>query len=123
LLQAIFLVSLVAVGLRLLPFGFVRRIVILRPQKLRSGRSVTQLVWAVTAVSRCLPSTTCLTRALAAQALLAWFGHESRLEIGVAKDEQLRFEAHAWLVLGEQIVIGGPEVDRYTSLAAWEAKP
>jgi hypothetical protein len=122
LLQAIFLLSLVAVGLRLLPFGLVQRMVILKSPNSGTGRSVNNLVWAITAASRCLAMPTCLNRALAGQALLARYGYESKLEIGVAKNEDLQFEAHAWLVFGEQILIGGPEVDHYTSLATWNAK-
>jgi hypothetical protein len=52
--------------------------------------------------------------------LLARSGYDSRIEIGVTKDEQRRFRAHAWVVCGDEIVIGGAQVDRYVPLAAWE---
>jgi len=58
---------------------------------------------------------------LAAQVLLAQSGHESRIEIGVGKDEQSRFRAHAWVVYGDEIVIGAAGVDEYVPLAAWNA--
>ena len=76
---------------------------------------VERFVWAVRVASRYLPRTTCLTQALAAQALLASAGHESSIEIGVANDGQ-GLEAHAWLTCRNQIVIGGPEVTRYARL-------
>ena len=71
--------------------------------------------WAVSVASRYVPKATCLTQALALQKLLVEAGHQSRVEIGVAKNTG-KFEAHAWLVCGDQIVIGGPNVDRYSRL-------
>ena len=50
--------------------------------------SLEQMVWAVTVVSRYLPGATCLTQALAAQALLTQSGFPSQVEIGVAKDRR-----------------------------------
>jgi hypothetical protein len=85
--------------------------------------SVAQCAWAVRAVSRYVPGATCLTRALAAQALLTNAGHQPRIEIGVRKDGQDRFLAHAWVVCGEQIVIGGAEADGYIPFEAWKTKP
>jgi hypothetical protein len=67
-----------------------------------------------------VPGATCLTQALAAQVLLAQSGYHSRIEIGVTKDDERHFRAHAWVVCGNEIVIGGAEVDRYVPLAAWE---
>ncbi len=52
--------------------------------------------------------------------LLAESGHDSRVQIGVTKDEHRRFRAHAWVVCGEEIVIGGAEAYRYIPLAAWD---
>jgi hypothetical protein len=75
----------------------------------------SQYAWAVKAVSRYVPVTTCLTQALALHSLLAASGRKSRIEIGVSKDDG-RFEAHAWVVCNDQILIGGPNIDRYVSL-------
>ena len=73
-------------------------------------------MWAVRAVSRYVPGATCLTQALAAQALLTQSGRDSRIEFAVKKDEQRRFLAHAWVVCGEQIVIGRAEAEGYQPL-------
>jgi hypothetical protein len=89
-------------------------------KKQEAPYSVEQFVWAVRAVSRSVPGATCLTQALAAQVLLTRAGHPSRVEIGVAKSEKNQFQAHAWLVLGDQVLIGGAGVERYTPLVAWE---
>lgn len=81
--------------------------------------SVEQLVWAVRVVSRYLPGATCLTQALAAQALLARSGFPSKVEIGVARDEGRRIRAHAWVVCYGQVVLGGPQASQYNSLTVW----
>jgi hypothetical protein len=119
LLRAFFLVAAVRAGLCVLPFRIVQN---LTGKISNAGKTIHpagRCVWAVRAVSRFVPGATCLTQALSAQTLLAQSGHDSRIEIGVAKDAQRRFRAHAWVVCGEEIVIGGAEVERYVPLAAW----
>jgi Transglutaminase-like superfamily len=117
--RALFLVGAVRAGLWLLPFRVVRRLIGGSSQHAGTIGSVAQCVWAVRASSRFVPGATCLTQALTAQALLARSGYESRLEIGVTKDEAGRFRAHAWVVFAGAIVIGGAEADRYVPLTAW----
>jgi hypothetical protein len=84
----------------------------------RAGTPVIsdRIVWAVEAAARKIPASTCLSKALAAQALLARHGHTSEVMIGVAKDEACRLEAHAWISCQNEILIGGPETGRYTPL-------
>jgi Transglutaminase-like superfamily len=80
--------------------------------------SLEQMVWAVTVAGRYLPGATCLTQALAAQALLTQSGFPSRVEIGVAKDEgdRRRLQAHAWVVCHGQVVLGGRQPNHYNSI-------
>jgi hypothetical protein len=75
----------------------------------------------VRAASRYVPHATCLTQALAGQRVLAASGYESRVEIGVSKDEHRRFRAHAWVVCSGDIVIGHEEANQYVPIAAWNA--
>ncbi|OLE12351.1 MAG: hypothetical protein AUI36_40270 [Cyanobacteria bacterium 13_1_40CM_2_61_4] len=120
LLHALFVVGVARVALWLLPLAMARRVVA-RIASTRTRMPVGRFVWAVKVASRYLPRATCLTQALAAQALLARAGNESRVEIGVTKDAGQQFEAHAWVVCGNQVVIGGPDVGRYASLMSWES--
>ena len=122
LFRALFLVIAFRVGLWLLPFRALQAIAQRKSAKTREADSSGQNVWAVRAVSRYVPGATCLTQALAAQALFSRSGQDSHIEIGVRKDEQSRFHAHAWVVAGDRIVIGGAEADRYIPLAAWKRK-
>jgi Transglutaminase-like superfamily len=78
--------------------------------------SLEQMVWAVRVVSRYLPGATCLTQALAAQALLTQSGFPSQVEIGVAKDGFRRLQAHAWVVCHGQGVLGGQQPSHYNSI-------
>jgi len=118
LLRALFVVGLARLSLWTVSVNAARRIV---AGSVGSGgaTSVERLVWAVRVTSRYVPGATCLTQALALQALLAQAGHQSRVEIGVAKTAD-QLEAHAWVICRNQIVIGGPEIARYSRLAVLE---
>jgi hypothetical protein len=74
-------------------------------------------------MSRRVPGASCLTQALAAQVLLAQSGYDSRVEIGVERNQHGRFQAHAWLVCGDEVVLGGAEAERYVPLASWKSSP
>lgn len=78
--------------------------------------SLEQMVWAVSVASRYLPGATCLTQALAAQALLTESGFPSQVEIGVARDGLRRLQAHAWVVCHGQVVLGGQQPNHYNSI-------
>ena len=114
LLRTFFVVGIARLSLWLLPVAAARRVVMATSVG-PCEASPAQSVWAVKLVSRYLPHATCLTQAIAVQALLASIGQGSRVEIGVAKDAG-KFEAHAWVTCGDEIVIGGPNVARYSRL-------
>ncbi|MCC6190076.1 MAG: lasso peptide biosynthesis B2 protein [Anaerolineales bacterium] len=118
-LQAWALVWSARLGLWLLPFARVQAWAARMPARSHAAApGVERLAWAITATSRCVPRATCLTQALAGQALLARYGHAAQLRLGVAKAERGGLEAHAWLICGHQILIGGREVERYAPLPA-----
>lgn len=83
-------------------------------------RPVSRIVWAAQAACRRVPGATCLVSSLALQRLLSRHGHDSELQIGVARNGAA-FAAHAWIVCeGEIYDSGGPD-DSYTRLTAWRA--
>ena len=114
LLRTFFIVCISRLSLWLLPVATARRVVMATPLGPYEA-SPAQSARAVKLVSRYLPHATCLTQAIAVQVLLARIGHDSLVEIGVAKDAG-KFEAHAWVTCGDEIVIGGPTVARYSRL-------
>lgn len=89
-----------------------------------SLNSTRSIAWAVTVTSRFIPRATCLVQGLTTQVLLAREGIPSDLCIGVAKNDCASFEAHAWVETDGSIIIGGPQLDRYTRLTSfpWQVR-
>ena len=81
--------------------------------------SADQIVWALDAAARFVPRATCLVQALAAQTLLIRYGYRPSLTIGVQKNKQTRFTAHAWVTCGDEILVGGQHARSYIPLLAW----
>lgn len=107
----------VRVGLWLVPLGWLRRG--LAGRLARSARPYVppeRIAWAVNTIAAYIPAESCLTRAVAGQALLARHGMPARLAIGVAKDARGRLVAHAWLYIDGHVLIGGDPGDLYTPL-------
>jgi hypothetical protein len=121
-IRASIVVALVRIGLWVLPFSLLRRLVIRLVQGSAPRETVASIAWAVRAASRRTPCATCLTQALAAHILLAKAGHHSRVEIGVSKDQRGCFEAHAWTVCDGAVVVGGSELNKYAPLITWEGE-
>ena len=119
LFRAGLLLLAVRLGLWLLPF---KRLVGFFPAPKRHTGGLPQtdpsmanrIVWAVEAASRYVPRATCLVQALAAQVLLSGAGVPAILRLGVAKDSTGRFQAHAWVENGGEIMIGGCDLENYT---------
>ena len=115
LLQAIALLATIRLGLTALPFGLLRKALaqLVRPITERGtaddrAAAAAQAVWAVETAGRYFPAIgTCLTQALAAHVLLGRAGQPSGLRIGVRRDPNGKFVAHAWLEQAEVILIGG----------------
>lgn len=61
---------------------------------------------AVRACSRYVPYASCLTQALATRTLLGLRGQNSQLRIGVDRDKDDNFMAHAWVEIDGKIIIG-----------------
>jgi hypothetical protein len=104
---------LTRVALSVLPLPHARRLVrrCLRAASPPPARqaSAAQVVWAATSAGRRSPlGATCLTTALVAQALLQRHGYEAKLRIGVRRDLNGAFTAHAWLESEGKVIVGGP---------------
>lgn len=84
----------------------------------RTRADVKRMTWAVRRTARIVPYASCLTQALSAQYLCALYGHSTQIRIGVARDEDGKIAAHAWLIDGEDVLIGGTDqsLSRYTHL-------
>ncbi len=128
LIKAAFLLEAIKLGMRLLPFRALRYFLTRAADTcIRSKHadypSAKRIGWAVEAADHHTPGArTCLTQALATQVLLARCGYPALLYLGVSKGEQEEFQAHAWVESEGEVVIGGSEPGRYTTLAVLEVE-
>jgi len=128
LVQAALLLAAVRLGLYVLAFHSLRRLVqwAARPTLGRhrpQSVSASQIVWAVVVASNYVPHTgTCLPRALAGQVLLGRYGFPARLHIGIARAENGLVEGHAWVERDGNVVLGGidTDIERYIRIAGLE---
>lgn len=127
LAKAAFCLLAMRLLLLLLPFTTVQRLVGKLGKRAGSANALAhpktaapatlnmyeRLSWSIRAASARIPGTTCLPQALVAQVLLARAGCPAEFHIGVAKDSNGTFAAHAWVGAQGTVVIGGAEVTRY----------
>jgi len=122
LLLAIVLLAAIRFGLRVLPFARLRSLLarVARSGSNRKegcGAARERAVWAIETASRHVPAIgTCLTQALALQVLLARTGCQSHLRIGVMRNADRTFIAHAWLEKDGIVLIGGAGHRNYTPM-------
>jgi len=120
--KAYLLVTAIRLGLWILPYKVVRRLIAgikVKQPKIRIDEDlmVKMVVWAVSTASRFIPKAeTCLVHALAAKNLLARYGIKTELRFGVKKDENEELKAHAWVVHKGAIIIGGAGVEQFKLL-------
>jgi hypothetical protein len=82
-----------------------------------SGYAVDWVSWAVdTAGAYPLIRAVCLPRALVTQTMLRRRGIASKLCLGVARKEAA-LVTHAWVEIGQNIIVGGAERHRFTKIA------
>ena len=119
-LQAMKLVVFARLALWVLPLDSVRRLLRAPRASVRlSEVSIKKIVWAVQAAARRVPGASCLTQALALQALLARAGKTAQVHIGAAKDPQRGFLSHAWVEYRGEIILGdNGELERYRPMLA-----
>lgn len=86
-----------------------------------AAEGLAHVAFAIPRVALRLPwRADCLVQALAGQAMLLRRGIASTIAVGTGRHPDGRFEAHAWLVCGEQVILGG-DVSRFAPLIDPEA--
>ena len=123
LMEAVILVLAIRVGLTLLPFSTLQKLLAKVTKKHidldRKRRfSIDQVAWSVAAASHCVPKATCLVQALTIQVLLLHEGYPANLQIGVAKGNKRELQAHAWVESEGKMINTGSEMEGYTLLGA-----
>jgi hypothetical protein len=98
----------VRLGLTLLSYNKVRRMVTrLDAREPADIGDLRRVAWGVAAAARLVPGASCLTQALSGQYLLARQGSTSKISIGIERNAGTELKAHAWLMSGDHIVLGG----------------
>jgi hypothetical protein len=105
-------------GLRIASYATVRTWIARVPRRRRiaTAINISECERALDRVSRALPFTNCLSRAMATACLLRRDGVPSTLTLGVGFDPARRFEAHAWLDVNGRTVCGAFEASRHQAL-------
>ncbi|WP_414575537.1 lasso peptide biosynthesis B2 protein [Anabaena sp. CCY 9402-a] len=108
LINTLILLGLINLGLWLLPFSTLRRLLnrISQPNSRISKPSVHKIIWAVDVSTNFIPGAKCLARALTCQVFMVQSGYSPELRIGVAKNEEGKLKAHAWIENQGKVVIG-----------------
>jgi hypothetical protein len=79
------------------------------------------VIWAVEAAARRLPwRIVCIQKGLAAQRMLRAAGMDAILHYGMRclqQDDTL--EAHVWVTVGQEAVIGGDEAEGFVTVATY----
>jgi transglutaminase superfamily protein len=114
LLEAWLTLLQVRLALWLLPWRIVSRVPV--PSNRRHTLSTESSTAAIRAVSRYVPSATCLVQALALRRLLARHGRVSVLNLGVRNPLCGRLQAHAWLEVEGRVILGDPGTADYARL-------
>src|SRR5438105_3030876 len=103
LLKATLVLCGVRVGLSLLAFGTLRRLLshvahVGDKKSIPQKSEIDDIVWALAAAGSAFSTIgTCLSQALAGHAWLGSKGYSTDLRIGVNHDSGGKFSAHAWL--------------------------
>lgn len=121
LISALFLLGTVRVGLWTTSFLRLRVLLEALPKDtfpLRSNlrSDPNRISWAVAKAGHVVPHSTCLSRALAIQAMLRGQDIKSSLNIGVAKAGEQQVVAHAWIECNGSLIECGSNPADYTSL-------
>jgi hypothetical protein len=119
LAEAAVALTVARLAVRFLPPAWVFARVGRFPRRIKRFRSeeIEWISWAVeTAGSSPRIQALCLPRAIAAQSMLRRRGIASRLCLGVARRAN-RLVAHAWVEIGQDIIVGGVEAHGFTKIA------
>ncbi|MEO6237553.1 MAG: lasso peptide biosynthesis B2 protein [Vicinamibacterales bacterium] len=107
-MRAVLWLAAVRIAILCCPYPLVRRMLDRVPSRHSpaAGAGAADCARAIKRSARVLPSSTCLSQALAGAALLRREGRSSVLNLHVGFDDGHRFEAHASLV-AEGIIVAG----------------
>lgn len=119
LFRTLFLMWKIRIMLWILPFPYIKNSLFKSNEikNIKSKYNISNLIWAVETSSKFVLKATCLVNALTAYLIFSSQNYPSQVKIGVGKGENDTFEAHAWLEINEEIIIGKCERNYSTILS------
>ena len=76
--------------------------------------------WAVSAIARhSAVEFVCFPQALAGYMMLRWRKVPSTVVYGVARSPEGELHAHAWLTVGDRVILGGEAAPDFTPIERW----
>jgi hypothetical protein len=123
LLEASAAIAAASAAVRFLPFRWAIRMGSRTLSKgAASGRNeiLPEARWSIEAAARAAPwRAVCLQQGLALQWMLRRRGIDAVLHYGLAKEKGGELEAHAWVVVGDKLVIGGEIAPKFRCVATF----
>ena len=115
--------ALASLAVKLRPFEALVRARNSVRAELAEGVALDQLVWAISAAQRrSWLRAKCMESALALRAILHRRGGTATLHYGIRNAADEGLQAHVWLSVGGEIVIGGDVAALFTEVAAFEER-
>ena len=82
--------------------------------------SARRVRWAVSAIARhSAVEFVCFPQALAGYTMLRWRNVPSTVVYGVARSQAGELQAHAWLTVGDRVVLGDESAGEFTPIERW----
>jgi hypothetical protein len=82
--------------------------------------SARRVRWAVSAIARhSAVEFVCFPQALAGYTMLRWRKVPSTVVYGVARSTEGELHTHAWLTVGDSVVLGGEAAPDFTAIERW----
>lgn len=123
-LWALSLIAAIRLGLALMPYRVLARLLPPAGHRKPDGWVKTRTARAMRRASRWLPSATCLPQALAGSVMLALQGYDCQVRIGVAPSQPRSFRAHAWLLCGDDVIVGdGEDLSEFVTITDLRGGP
>ena len=125
-IEAIFWLGVFRIIILVLPFKFIASFLgnhMVESEKVssftpESMKTIRIIATGVRTISTYLPwKCKCLVQAITGKRMLSIRKIESTLYLGVGKDENGQMIAHAWLRVGEHVILGGGGLDRFAVVA------
>lgn len=119
LLRAVLLLSAASAFVALLPFKRALAFGSTRARR-NTAVDVDEHVWAVQAAAKRLPwRTMCIEQGLTLQRMLRGAGVGALLHYGASRGVGPEVEAHVWVSVGGEVVMGGEEAQRFAEIATY----